>query len=52
MERDPIRHEQILRKIEAQIKLETERELARKRRYEQIRERLNREVQEQTKDDR
>jgi hypothetical protein len=52
MEHDPIRHEQILRKIEAQIKLETEREAARKRRFDQIRQRLSREIEEQTSDDR
>jgi len=45
MERDPFKHEQVLRRIEVQIKRENERALVRAKRFEQIQQRLKEQCQ-------
>jgi len=52
MERDEMKHEQIMRRIEVAIRKDQAKELARKQRFEQIQERLRQECQEQSNDDR
>jgi hypothetical protein len=45
MEHDPIRHEQIMKKIEIQVRKDQHKEMARKQRFQEIQQRLKREVQ-------
>jgi hypothetical protein len=52
MERDEVKHAEVMKRIEIQVKRENERASARQKRFEQIQQRLKEECQENSTDDR